>query len=82
MLISPSVFMLRCTPTCYTGSSDPDDCSSYYLMSYATLTLVIGLASTEVIPTFNRAVAQRPLVAAKGGSQFTRFSKLLIIQGI
>ena len=42
-------------------------------MSYATLTLVIGLAFKKVIPTLNRAVAQRPLVAAKGGSQFTRF---------
>ena len=49
-------------------------------MSYATLTLVIGLAFKKVIPTLNRAVAQRPLVAAKGGSQFTRFFEGLIIQ--
>ena len=31
-------------------------------------------------PALHRAVTKRPLVAAKGGPQFTRFRKILIVE--
>jgi len=65
------------TPTCYTGSEPLMTVRVITLMSYVTLPLVTGFVFLIKKKAKHQSSCNiRPLVAAKGGSQFTRFSAI------
>jgi len=65
------------TPTCYAGSESLMTVRVITLMSYAALTLVTGFTFFMKIESKHQSSCSiRPLVAAKGGPQFTRFSEV------